>query len=263
MLGLPVLVFDIETVPDTEAGARLFGLELPPDEVALAMNNLRRQEINSDFPRLPLHEVVCISGLWVTDEQIQLFSFSQQDPKTGQRFSEKEILSKFLGIFDKRFPTLVSWNGSGFDLPVLMLRAMRHGLSAAGLMDQGERDSKRKFDNYQNRYQSRHTDLMDCLAMFNTRNFQRLDDVAVVMGFPGKQGESGYNVSDYVKQDQWTELCQYCESDVLNTWLIYLRWQGLRGYLSVDEQQHWMSQTRDYLQQHAPQQQHFLDAWAI
>lgn len=259
--ALPVLVFDIETVPDTAAGAQLFGLNLPPEDVALAMNNIRRQEVNSDFPRLPLHEVVCISGFWVTEEQVQLFSFSQKDVNNQHQMTEKEILSKFLGIFDKRFPTLVSWNGSGFDLPVLIFRAMKHGLSAAGLLDQGELDRSRKFDNYQNRYQLRHTDLMDCLAMFNTRNFQRLDDVAVLLGFPGKQGESGYNVVDYVKNDQWAQLCQYCESDVLNTWLIYIRWQLLRGHLSQDEHQHWITITQDYLQAHAPQQQVFLKAW--
>lgn len=254
MLGQPVLVFDIETVPDVKAGANLFGLNLPEDETRLAMNNLRRQEVDSDFPRLPLHEVVCISGLWAEDGQIKLFSFSQQD------MSEKQILSKFLGIFDKRFPTLVSWNGSGFDLPVLLMRAMLHGITAAGLLDQGELDSSRKYNNYQNRYQNRHTDLMDSLAMFNGRNFQRLDDVAQLLGFPGKLGDSGYRVTDYVQGQHWDKLTQYCERDVVNTWLIYLRWQLLRGHVSVDAHQQWLLATADYLAEQ-PQHQQFLNIW--
>lgn len=255
MLGFPALVFDIETIPDVKAGAALFGLTLPEVETRLAMSNLRRQETDSDFPRLPLHEIVCISGLWAKDGQIRLFSFSQQD------LTEKEILSKFLGVFDRQFPTLVSWNGSGFDLPVLLMRAMLHGVTAAGLLDQGELDTSRKYNNYQNRYQSRHTDLMDSLAMFNSRNFQRLDDVAQLLGFPGKLGDSGYRVPDYVQDQSWDKLTRYCERDVLNTWLIYLRWQLLRGHLNYEEHQQWLGATRDYLQQSAPQQHTFLKAW--
>lgn len=255
MFGLPVLVFDIETIPDVKAGAHLHGLSLSRADTLLAMNSVRRQESDSDFPRIPLHEVVCISGLWVSEGKVKLFSFSQQD------LSEKEILSKFLGIFDHHFPVLVSWNGNAFDLPVLIMRAMYHGLSAAGLLDQGELDNTRRYNNYQHRYQSRHTDLMDSLAMFNGRNFQRLDDLAVILGFPGKQGDSGYHVVDYVSDQQWDKLSQYCESDVLNTWLIYLRWQLLRGHLTVDEHHYWLIETKAYLTQHAPQQQTFLQAW--
>lgn len=255
MLSLPVLVFDIETIPDVKAGSHLHGLTLSDPDALLALSNLRRQESDSDFPRLPLHEIVCISGLWISEGKIKLFSFCRQE------LSEKEILAKFLSIFDHHFPVLVSWNGNGFDLPVIIMRAMYHGLSAAGLLDQGDLDHSRRYNNYQNRYQNRHTDLMDSLAMFNNRNFQRLDDVAVIFGFPGKQGDSGYHVVDYVREQQWEKLCRYCESDVLNTWLIYLRWQLLRGHLTLDEHQYWLLETKNYLLQHAPQQQDFLQAW--
>ena len=63
MLNLPVLVFDIETIHDVSSGAGLYGLDLPYDDSVMAMNAIRRQEVNSDFPRLPLHEIVCISGI--------------------------------------------------------------------------------------------------------------------------------------------------------------------------------------------------------
>lgn len=241
MIHLPILVFDIETVEDVETGKRIHQLDLPDAEAALALANLRKQETGQDFPRLPFHEIVCISGLWIEDGSMKLFSFSQAD------LTEAQILEKFLGVFDKREPTLVSWNGSGFDIPVILYRAMLHKLSAVGLLDQGEHDSQKRYNNYQNRYHQRHTDLMDVLAMFNNRNFQKLDHVAQLLGFAGKQGTSGYDVAGMVQAGQWSELTQYCESDVLNTWLIYLRWQLLRGALDLGGHEEWLQLTQDFL----------------
>ncbi|NUF23089.1 3'-5' exonuclease [Acinetobacter oleivorans] len=253
-MRFPTLVFDIETLTDLKAGAHLYHLDLPEADVEQALTKLRRQESGMDFQRLPLHEIVCISGLWIDESGFRLFSFSRE------QFSEAEILQKFLSIFDKRHPTLVSWNGSQFDLPVILFRAMYHGLSAPGLFDQGEIDSQKRFNNYQNRYHHRHIDLMDVMAMFNGRNFQKLDDIACILGLPGKRGESGYHVPEYVRNQQWLKLTSYCEGDVLNTWFIYLRWLVLKGQLSVDEHNHWISSSIEYLQ-NMPQQSDFLEVW--
>ncbi len=254
-MRLPVLVFDIETLTDLKSGAHLYGLDLEQADLEQALTKLRRQESGMDFQRLPLHEIVCISGLWIDENgAMRLFSFSQA------QWSEAEILSKFLSIFDKRHPTLVSWNGSQFDLPVILFRAMYHGLSAPSLFDQGEIDQQKRYNNYQNRYHHRHVDLMDVMAMFNGRHFQKLDDVAHLLGYPGKRGLSGYFIPDYVKQQQWLELSSYCEGDVLNTWLIYLRWSLLKGQMLSEDHRLWIEATITYLQTQ-PQQQDFLQSW--
>ncbi|WP_445116530.1 3'-5' exonuclease [Acinetobacter sp. WZC-1] len=254
-MRLPVLVFDIETLTDLKAGAHLYGLNLSAEDTGQALTKLRRQESGMEFQRLPLHEIVCISGLWIDeDSSIKLFSFSRE------QYTEAEILKKFLSIFDKRHPTLVSWNGSQFDLPVILFRAMYHGLSAPGLFDQGEIDTQKRYNNYQNRYHHRHVDLMDVMAMFNGRHFQKLDDIAHLLGYPGKRGISGYFVPEYVRNQQWLELTRYCEGDVLNTWLIYLRWLLLKGQLLAADHQLWIQATIHYLQGQ-PQQQTFLQAW--
>ncbi|AVH13341.1 3'-5' exonuclease [Acinetobacter indicus] len=254
-MRLPGLVFDIETWTDLKSGAHLYGLDLPEADLEQALMKLRRQESGMDFQRLPLHEIVCISGLWIDETGLMtLFSFSRE------QYSEAEILKKFLSIFDKRHPTLVSWNGSQFDLPVILYRAMYHGLSAPSLFDQGEIDTQKRYNNYQNRYHQRHIDLMDVMAMFNGRNFQKLDDMAHLLGFPGKRGEAGYHVPEYIRAGEWLKLTSYCEGDVLNTWLIYLRWLLLKGQLQLDDHRLWVQTTIQYLSS-LPQHGEFLAAW--
>jgi hypothetical protein len=137
---------------------------------------------------------------------------------------------------------------------------MYHGLSAPSLFDQGEIDQQKRFNNYQNRYHHRHVDLMDVMAMFNGRHFQKLDDIACLLGFPGKRGESGYHVPAYVRDKQWLKLSSYCEGDVLNTWLIYLRWLLLKGQLNQQVHHQWVESTINYLQTQT-QQAEFLKVW--
>ena len=254
-MRLPVLVFDIETLTDLKSGAHLYGLDLPEADLESALTKLRRQESGTDFQRLALHEIVCISGLWIDENgAMKLFSFSKEN------FSEAEILRKFLSIFDKRNPTLISWNGSQFDLPVILFRAMYHGLSAPSLFDQGEIDTQKRYNNYQNRYHHRHIDLMDFMAMFNGRHFQKLDDVAHLLGYPGKRGPATYLIPEYVRKQQWLEMTSYCEGDVLNTWLVYLRYLLLKGQISTEDHRLWIQATIHYLQGQ-PQQKDFLQVW--
>ena len=253
-IGQPTLVFDIETITDLKAGRHLYRLDLTDEDTEAALNKIRRQETGSDFPQLPLHEVVCISGLWIENGEIKLFSWTQE------QYSEQEILQRFVNIFQEKSPILVSWNGAQFDLPVIMQRCLYHGLSAAQLYDHGEWNRQKRFDNYQNRYQLRHTDLMDILANFNLRNIQKLDDLAELLGFPGKRLPSGYHVQNYVKEQQWTKLSTHCEGDVLNTWLIYLRWLLLRGFVQQEQHKEWVQTTIQYLQQHS-QHQAYLSLW--
>lgn len=253
-MRLPILTFDIETLTDLKSGAHLYGLDLPEADLDAALAKLRRQESGTDFQRLALHEIVCISGFWLDENGMKLFSFSREN------YSEAEILKRFLSIFDKRQPTLVSWNGSQFDVPVILFRAMYHGLSAPSLFDQGEIDSQKRYNNYQNRYHQRHVDLMDVMAMFNGRHFQKLDDIAHLLGFPGKRGDGAYHVPEYVRTEQWQQLTSYCEGDVLNTWLIYLRWQLLKGQILASDHQHLVQSTIQYLATQ-PQQAEFLAVW--
>lgn len=226
------LVFDIETIPDVEAGRRLYDLgdDLDDAGVAKAMFHVRAQQAGHEFLQHHLHQVVAISVTFRgRGDDFKVWTLGDESA------DEKEILQRFFDGIDKYTPTLVSWNGGGFDLPVIHYRAMKYKLSAARYWDQGEDDQSFKWNNYISRYHQRHTDLMDLLAMYTGRANAPLDQLATVYGFPGKMGMSGAKVWDAYQAGQLNDIRDYCETDVLNTWLVYLRFQLMRGHITHEK----------------------------
>lgn len=257
MMREPVLVFDIETVPDVEAGRKILGLEGMSDEaVAQAMTAQRLQLKGNDFQPSHLHRVVAISIALRRGDEFRIMSLGERD--TG----EAELVRQFFGGIDKYRPVLVSWNGSGFDLPVLHYRALRHGIAAPRYWDTGTLDRDAKWDNYLGRYQFRHTDVMDVLALYNGRNYAPLHEIAILLGLPGKLGMDGSQVAGAYRDGKIDEIRAYCETDVLNTYLVYLRFLLIRGQLEVAEHAAEVERVRSFLQDSkAGHWQEFLAAW--
>ncbi len=241
----PILVFDIETVADTDAARRIYPqlADLNDADTLSALTAIRTQEAGHDFMRLPLQRIVCISALYIKDGTFSLFSL------TADKFSEKDILAKFFRAFSdlEKLPQLISWNGSGFDIPVLIYRAMQYDLPAPWLFEEGERIKNMRFDNYVNRFQTKHLDLMDRFSQYGASRREAMDVVASLYGLPGKTDIDGSMVGDLVINGDWQKLSIYCESDVMNTWLIYLRWLRLTGQLSSQGFNAWQQQSHDYL----------------
>jgi predicted PolB exonuclease-like 3'-5' exonuclease len=225
-----VIVFDIETVPDVASGRRLYGLEeLPDAEVAEAMFHQRRQQSGSEFLRPHLHRIVAISLVMRHRDSVKVWSLGAEDAP------EQELVLRFFDGLGKFTPTLVSWNGGGFDLPVLHYRALLHGVSAPRYWEVGERDQDFRWNNYLNRFQWRHIDLMDVVAGYQPRAVAPLDEIATLLGFPGKMGMHGGKVWEAFQAGDIAGIRHYCETDALNTYLVYLRFQLMRGQLSADE----------------------------
>lgn len=223
---LHCLVFDIETVPDVVLGRRLLGLDDADDRtVAAAMFARRAEETGSEFLSFEQHRVVAISAALRTGDQWQLWSIGSEDSP------EDELLRRFFGGLERVRPTLVSWNGSGFDLPVLHYRMLRHGIAAPVYWDTGDLDREFRWNNYLNRYHARHLDLMDVLSGYQARGRAGLERVAALLGLPGKLGMSGERVWDAWCEGRIAAIRAYCETDVLNTYLVYLRFELLRGRL--------------------------------
>ena len=213
-----ILVFDIETVPDTESGAKLLDLNnLSKEDTIKAMEHTQFQKTGNMFQPLHLHKIVAISVLFKNNEKLSLLSLGEEDSK------ESDLLKLFFGAIDKYQPQLISWNGKGFDSPVMHYRALLHGISSIKYWDKGEDDRDFKWNNYLNRYHDRHLDLMDVLSGF--KKPASLTDIAQLIGAPGKYGIDGSKVSDFYLANDIKKIRDYCETDVLNTYLVFLRYK--------------------------------------
>jgi len=259
---MPVLVFDIETIPDV-AGIRALN-ELPDDlseaEVADFAFQQRRVTHNSDFLPLHLQRIVTISCVLRDARQFRVFSLSAPD------CSEAQIIQRFFDGIERFSPQLVSWNGGGFDFPVLHYRGLIHGVNARRYWEQGDGDyvdaRDFKWNNYISRYHHRHLDLMDLLALYQPRAAAPLDEMAKLMGFPGKLGMNGSAVWDAWQEGRAADIRDYCETDVVNTYLVYMGFQRMRGVIDQQGFDAEVTVVRETLAAvDAPHWRQYLDAW--
>ncbi|MSP98982.1 MAG: 3'-5' exonuclease [Methylotenera sp.] len=224
----PTLVFDIETIPDTDGLRVLYDLpaEASAEDVVNIALHQRRQQNGSEFLPLHQHRICAISCALREGNNFKVWTLGDANA------TEAEIIQRFFDGIDKYTPQIISWNGGGFDLPVLHYRGLIHGINASRYWDLGEDDKEFKWNNYISRYHTRHLDLMDVLAMFNARANAPLDDLAKLCGFPGKLGMDGSKVWEAYKAGKLEEIRNYCETDVANTHLVFLRFKLMRGQLS-------------------------------
>jgi len=226
-----IFVFDIETIPDIDGCRRLYDLHgLSDDDVAKAVFHKRRQQANTEFLRHHLHRVVAISAVLRTRDHFKVWSLGDIDS------SEQDLLERFYSGIERYTPRLVSWNGGGFDLPVIHYRSLLYPINAEHYWETGQNDTNFRYNNYLSRFHDRHTDLMDVLAAYQPRASAPLDEIASLCGFPGKMGMDGSKVWDSYARGDIQSIRDYCETDVLNTYLVYLNHQRNRGQL--DQQQY-------------------------
>jgi predicted PolB exonuclease-like 3'-5' exonuclease len=238
-----VFAFDIETIPDVEFGRRLHGLEgLSDKQVGYVMQTRQREQTGSEFLSLEQHRIVAISVAMRTRDGFKVWSLGEVDSP------EDELVRRFYDGLERYSPTLVSWNGAGFDLPVLHYRAMRHGIQAHRYWEMGDEDPSFRWNNYLSRYHWRHVDLMDVLSGFQGRGRVSLDNMAQLLGLPGKPGMSGEGVWEAHLAGDTAAIRNYCETDVINTYLIYLRFELMRGHLTHEEHDRECARVREWLQ---------------
>jgi hypothetical protein len=255
-----VFVFDIETVPDVELGRRLLGIEGEPDEqVAELMFAKRREDTGgSDFLPFEQHRIVAISAALRRGDTFQVWSLGEIGA------DESELVQRFFAGVDKFQPTLVSWNGSGFDLPVLHYRALKHGIASPHYWETGDSDPSYRYNHYLSRFHWRHTDLMDVLSLYQGRGRASLENVAALLGLPGKLGMSGDKVWGAYRAGELPAIRAYCETDVLNTYLIYLRFELIRGRYSPEQYESEVERVWTWLEERdQPHWQQFMAAWDV
>ena len=251
------LVFDIETVPDTDLGRRLYDLrDLSDEHVAQIMFTKRREETGSEFLSHEQHRIVAISVVMRSRETLRVWSLGDENS------SEKDLIERFFDGLEKYTPDLVSWNGAGFDLPVLHYRSLLHSVPAARYWEMGNSDPSFRYSNYLSRFHWRHMDLMDILSGFQGRGRASLQDIALLLGFPGKLGMHGADVWPAYLEGGLSRIRDYCETDVLNTYLIYLRFERVRGHLDAAEHARELARLRQLLvESSAAHLKEFSAAW--
>ncbi len=229
---------------------------LSDDDVARAVFQLRRQQAGTDFLRHHLHRVVAISAVLRTAIN------SRCGRSVSAESDEQDLLQRFFSGIERYTPRLVSWNGSGFDLPVIHYRCLLYPINAAHYWENGQNDTSFRYNNYLSRFHERHTDLMDVLAAYQPRASAPLDEIAGLCGFPGKMGMSGAKVWDAYQQGQIEEIRNYCETDVLNTYLVFLNFERSRGNLDQVQYRSECERVRDSLKaSEMPHLMEFESAW--
>ncbi len=255
---IPVLVFDIETIPDVAGLRALHGLaaDVPDAAVAQQAFDARREKTGSEFLQHHLHRVAAISCVFRDDEGFRVKSLGSLED------GEVKLIQDFYRVIDRYTPQLVSWNGGGFDLPVLNYRALVHGITASRFWEMGDDDRDFKWNNYLSRYHTRHLDLMDHLAMYTGRANAPLDDLAKLCGFPGKMGVDGSQVWTLYREGRLQDIRDYCETDVVNTYLVYCRYQLMRGQLTREAYEAELALVRATLQKQEPRHwREYLALW--
>jgi 3'-5' exonuclease len=196
------LVLDIETVPDGE-------LLDPPDPAPGA---------ERPFPPLYACKPVVLGVMWL-DESLACRKMGI----LGEGKDEGGMLADFTEFMSRHRPHLVTWNGRGFDLPALTLRALRHGVAFPWYYQEPD---------YRHRYSEEgHLDLCDFLSGHGAARPTSLDAAARLIGLPGKDGVQGSQVEALYQAGQLGELRAYCLSDVTQTAFLFLRYRLLIGQL--------------------------------
>ena len=237
-----LLVFNIETIPDIDGCRRLYNLHgLTDDDVARAVFHKRRQQANTDFLPHHLHKIVVISAVLRSGDQFRVWSLgdSQSD--------EADLLQRFYSGIERYTPDLVSWNGRGFDLPVIQYRSLLYPVNAEHYWEIGKNNTEFRHNNYLSRYHERHIDLMDVLAAYSPQASAPLGEVAGLCGFPGNLSMDGTKVWENYLAGKLGEIRDYSEAEVLNTYLVYLNYERNRGNLEQNQYQQECQSVRDTL----------------
>ena len=231
MLDRRIAAFDIETIPDPDLGRRLLGIEGDDAVVVREMVRRRLEESGgrTDYPQSPWHRIVCVcvSLLDPASGKVEIRSLG------GEPFDERSHVEGFFRLFDDAPDTIriVSWNGGGFDLPVLRYRAMMLGVAAPAFYRD---DEERRPNNYQNRYHDLHVDLMDVLSGYGASSRVGLGTIGPVLSLPGKTFLDR-PVYDHILDGEGVRVTEYCKLDTVQTLLVFLTWAFHCGRLSRED----------------------------
>ncbi len=212
--------------------------------LSLRAMEIFKEKTGSEFLPVCFHRVVSISAV-MADGFGRFLRVSTLDGE-----NERVKIAKFLAFIEDFNPRLVSFNGRGFDLPMIMARAMCYDLSAAAYFETNDRDNnKSKWENYRSRYDGRfHLDLLDHISDFGAVRGLKLDHICASVGLPGKYDVHGDQVLQLYYAGEQAKIDEYCRSDVLNTYWLFLKYELLRGKITKDDYLNYIAVMGEFLQ---------------
>jgi len=253
------LVFDIQTVPDTEAARHLLEHpEFSDAEACEALSNYfsEKQGGGNDFLRAPFHQVVSISYAYLMcerDEDGLNWVLKRIASGGTEESSEKELLEGFFHLIETRSPRLVSFNGRSFALPVLKYRAMKYGLSCPRWFSTGDR-----WNNYDARYSTMyHVDLLEVLSDYGASTRCSMNEIAAALNLPLKLERLDSHVEGLIAPSDLSVIRGYGETDVCSMLLIFLRWELFQGVLNDAAYANLMQTIRNYLSIESEEREYF------
>ena len=257
-----LLVFDIETIPDVQICEPLTGVKtdnIQEQRDELEKYHLKVTEGRNPFLRQPFHKIVAISFLYASlsrDGRYESYSLNEVRSGGSSESTEADLVKGFINLISKNKPRLISFNGRAFDLPVIKYRAMLHGIQAEYFHRSGD-----KWSNYSQRYSLEwHCDLLEALSDYGVSARVKMNEVCATFKLPGKIGVDGSQVVSLYDDGRLNDIRNYCEIDVLNTYLIYLRFMLHQGYIEIDQYNYNIRELIQYLKQ---QNKNHFDAFYL
>ncbi|MCX2683201.1 3'-5' exonuclease [Campylobacter sp. MIT 21-1685] len=231
-----ICTFDCESIPDAQLIRKTLGFEGNDEEVSLQAIQWQKEHNGNEFLPLPYHKIVSICAVISNN----FGSFIKVNKIEGD--DEQTMIDNFFAFIEKHEPKLVSFNGKNFDMPLLVLRALKYGIKAGAYLD----TTSDKWNNYKTRFSEiKHCDLFEC---FGSSRGMSLNLLSALNDLPGKYDICGSDVIKLYYHNEFEKIHQYCESDALNTFILFLKYERMKGNVNDEDYTHSLYLMKEYLQ---------------
>ncbi|QWU80443.1 polysaccharide biosynthesis protein [Campylobacter novaezeelandiae] len=218
-----ICIFDCESIPDTELIRKTLNLKGDDLEISKKALELQKEQTSSEFLPLPYHKIISICAV-ITNSFGKFIKVNKIDGD-----DEQSMIANFFKFIDKYEPKLVSFNGKNYDMPLLVLRALKYNIKANTYLD----TITDKWNNYKTRFsENKHCDLFEA---FGSYRGLKLDLICAMVNLPGKYEIHGNEVLELFYENKLEKIHEYCESDTLNTFMLFLKYEFIKGNINEND----------------------------
>jgi 3'-5' exonuclease len=250
------VIFDVETVPDLSAGRELLkaAAEVSDEQVRrLLGERYASPGIDPEvaFIKVPLQRIVCMGAMYAERTDQGAWTIARSGVGHIGIRPERELVERFIESLNSTpSPQLVGFNSSSFDLPVLRYRAFALAVPAQVIHGSNGKD-------YWYRYGRDHIDICDIISGFGASTRPSLAELAALSGIPAKTtGIDGSQVELLVTTGRLEELAAYCDTDIVTTYLLFIRLSLVTGWINSESYAHSLEQLRQHIIDRLPKRPH-------